>query len=74
MDLNNIEHIEKYDPEEELLFNSFIMDVKKASKFLDVSTKTIYKLVAQDEIPYKKVGGKIRFLLSELISWLKERR
>jgi excisionase family DNA binding protein len=48
-----------------------ILTVRETAKLLRVSTKTIYKKVSRDEIPHKKVGGKIRFLLPVLMEWLK---
>ena len=48
-----------------------IITVREAAKLLRVSTKTIYKKVSRDEIPHKRVGSKIRFLLPVLMEWMK---
>ena len=56
---------------DKLLIDSRIFTVKEVAKFLKVSQKTIYKLVSTGEIPHKKIGSKIRFLLPEVITWMK---
>lgn len=53
------------------LFENQVLTVKDAAKLLRVTTKTIYKKVRLGEIPHKKVGSEIRFLLPQLIRWLK---
>jgi excisionase family DNA binding protein len=60
-----------YDPEE--VFENQTLTVQGAAKFLKCSTKTIYKRCADNSIPHKKLGTKYRFLLSELVAWMKER-
>ena len=52
-------------------FENQVLTVKEAAKLLRVTTKTIYKKVRHGEIPHKKVGSEIRFLLPQLIRWLK---
>jgi excisionase family DNA binding protein len=32
---------------------------------------TIYKLTSEGKIPYEKPGGKLRFLTSDLLAWVK---
>ena len=48
-----------------------IITVREAASLLRVSTKTIYKKVSRGEIPHKKIGSKIRFLLPALMEWMK---
>jgi excisionase family DNA binding protein len=52
-------------------FDNQILTVKEVAKLLKLSTKTIYKRVSHGEIPHKKIGDEIRFLLPELMSWMK---
>lgn len=53
------------------LIENQIITVREAAKILRVSAKTIYKKVSRDEIPHKKIGSKIRFLLPVLMDWMK---
>lgn len=54
------------------LFEIQILDIKKASNYLGISTKTLYSLVQENAIPYKRVGRKIRFFLPQLVEWVKQ--
>ncbi|KQC31839.1 hypothetical protein AAY42_17290 [Flagellimonas eckloniae] len=45
--------------------------IAEASKFLGRSNQTIYKDVQSGNIPYYKKGGKLYFLKSELLEWVK---
>jgi excisionase family DNA binding protein len=38
-----------------------IMDIRNAAKFLQIKERTLYRLVADGEIPGIKVGGQWRF-------------
>ncbi len=55
----------------EPIFQNQILTVREVAKFLKLSTKTVYKRVSSGEIPHKKIGDEIRFLLPELMSWMK---
>lgn len=46
-----------------------LMNVQEAAKFLRVAPKTLYSLVSQRRIPYRKAGRRLLFLESELIDW-----
>jgi excisionase family DNA binding protein len=46
-----------------------LMEVKEAAEFLRVAPKTLYGLVSQRRIPYRKAGRRLLFLESELIEW-----
>ncbi len=52
-------------------FENYILTVKEAAGFLKFSTKTIYQMVGSGELPCKKTSKGIRFLLPELIGWMK---
>lgn len=58
-----------YEPDQ--FFENQVLTVKDTAMLLKLSTKTVYKLVAQGEIPHKQVGSEIRILHSELMSWMK---
>jgi excisionase family DNA binding protein len=48
-----------------------ILDIRSAAKYLHIRERTLYRLVAEREIPGIKVGGQWRFskrLLDEMFS------
>ncbi|MGK5083980.1 helix-turn-helix domain-containing protein [Bdellovibrionota bacterium FG-1] len=53
------------------LFENQILTVKEVADLLKMSTKTVYKHVRAGVIPCKKIGKEIRFLLPELLRWMK---
>jgi len=46
-----------------------LMDVQEASEFLRIAPKTLYGLVSQRRIPFRKAGRRLLFLQSELLDW-----
>jgi excisionase family DNA binding protein len=46
-----------------------LMDVAEAAEFLRVSPETLYTLVSQRRIPFRKAGRRLLFLESELLDW-----
>ncbi|MGE4233555.1 MAG: helix-turn-helix domain-containing protein [Bacteriovoracia bacterium] len=55
----------------EVFFENYILTVKEAARLLKFSTKTVYAMVSRGELPCKKTSKGIRFLLPELIGWMK---
>lgn len=54
------------------LFENQVFTVEEVARLLKVSSKTIYKYVRQETIPFKRLSdGTIRFLLPVLLSWMK---
>ena len=47
--------------------------VKEAAELLNVSSKTIYRWVADEKIPFARVGGQYRFSKGRLQEWLLHR-
>jgi len=45
------------------------MDVREAAEFLRMAPKTLYGLVSQRRIPFRKAGRRLLFLQSELLEW-----
>lgn len=43
-----------------------LLDVHEASRFLDISPRGLYRLVAANEIPAYRVGRQLRFDEAEL--------
>ena len=52
-----------------LIFDNLILDVRDAARFLKLSEKTLYNHL--DDIPHKRIGRSIRFLLPDLTKWLR---
>lgn len=45
------------------------MNVKEAAALLRLEPKSLYSLVSQRRIPFRKEGRRLLFLESELIEW-----
>lgn len=48
------------------------LNVKETAQILRVSTKTVYKLIAEGKLPAVKVGRENRIAKSELIQYLRQ--
>ncbi|HEV7903187.1 MAG TPA: helix-turn-helix domain-containing protein [Pyrinomonadaceae bacterium] len=49
-----------------------LLTVKEAAAFLSLKPRTIYAMVAERRIPYRKAGRLLRFERAELLEWSKE--
>jgi excisionase family DNA binding protein len=47
------------------------LDVKETAEMLRLKTRTIYDMVSQERIPYRKAGDRTIFLLDEILEWTK---
>src|SRR5688572_3110498 len=45
------------------------LSVKELAELLRIKTRTIYEMVSQGRIPYRKVGDRTIFLLDEILEW-----
>lgn len=63
------QHLDVYDPSQ--LFDNQVMTVTDLACFLKCSTKKIYILVSNRQVPFKRVGRQIRFHLPDIQEWLK---
>lgn len=45
------------------------LDVKELAELLKIKTRTIYEMVSQGRIPYRKAGDRTIFLLDEILEW-----
>ena len=52
-----------------------LLNVSELATFLKVKPRTIYEMVAQNRIPYRKPPGSniLRFDLDEIVAWAKAR-
>lgn len=48
--------------------------VDEVADLLRCKKRTIYDMVEQNRIPYRKVGGRLLFDADEIIEWTKEKR
>jgi excisionase family DNA binding protein len=48
-----------------------LLSVPETARLLNVSVRTLYALVARDDIPHVRVGGQIRFVPEALEEWLR---
>lgn len=49
-----------------------VLSIKQAAEFLSLSTSTLYTYVNLRKIPFSKRNGKLYFLKSSLLKWIKE--
>ena len=49
------------------------LKVEEVATLLRCKRRTIYDMVEQERIPYRKVGGRLLFDLDEIIDWTKQR-
>ena len=45
------------------------LNVKEVAELLRIKTRTIYEMVSQGRIPYRKAGDRTIFLLDEILEW-----
>jgi excisionase family DNA binding protein len=45
------------------------LNVKEVADLLRIKTRTVYEMVSQRRIPYRKVGDRTIFLLDEILEW-----
>jgi excisionase family DNA binding protein len=51
-----------------------LVDIKDASTYLSTSIRHIRRLVQKDELPFVKIGGKLRFDKADLQRYIDEHR
>lgn len=50
------------------------LSVKDVAKLINVSAKTIYRMISNETIPCFRVGGQWRFDRREIVSWMEDTR
>lgn len=61
----------KPEPKEEAVEKMpMVLTTTEAMKFLKISKWKIYDLINKNEIPYRNIGNRKRFLTNELIKWM----
>jgi excisionase family DNA binding protein len=51
-----------------------LFDIETVAGSLAISIRQVRRLVAEDRIPYLRIGGLIRFDPDEIIEWVDDRR
>ena len=51
-----------------------IVNVKELSKLISIPESTIYKYTANCQIPFIKMGNRIRFEMADIEKWLEEHK
>ncbi len=51
-----------------------IMNIDELSEYIKLDRQTIYALTSNREIPFCKPTGKLLFLKSEILQWLRDSR
>ena len=49
-----------------------VMDIDELAQYLKMGKRTIYRLVAEGEIPHARIGGALRFPSWRVDAWLDE--
>lgn len=47
-----------------------LLDLTQAAKLLDISEKSLLRLLAQEEVPARKLVGKWRFSKKTILTWI----
>ena len=53
------------------LVENLIWGIDEVSQFTSYSKGTIYNLVSEGEIPFRKKRGRLWFIPSEILNWMK---
>ena len=56
--------------DDSLFFDNLVWTIKDVAKELNCSIRLVQKLVAEDKIPYAKVGRLVRFSRLRIYDWL----
>jgi excisionase family DNA binding protein len=51
-----------------------LLTIPEVAELLKLSASTVRRLQRQRKIPFVKVGGSVRFIRSDLVAYLEERR
>lgn len=61
--MNNIRNTETNQPQ--------FLNVKEVAELLRLKPRTIYEMVSERRIPFRKAGDRTIFLLDEILKWTK---
>ncbi|HSH44854.1 MAG TPA: helix-turn-helix domain-containing protein [Longimicrobiales bacterium] len=50
--------------------NERLWDIEDVARFLRVSDRTVRRRMEEDGLPHRWIGGKLRFIASEVRAWV----
>lgn len=53
---------------------SYLLTYNEAARLLRIHPVTLRRLVSQRRIPFVKIGRSVRFVLEDLVQWIKDHR
>jgi excisionase family DNA binding protein len=51
-----------------------LLNVEELSELFSIPRENIYRLIKAGELPYLRIGKRIRFDESEIVEWLKSKK
>lgn len=51
-----------------------LVNVKDVAAYLGLAKSTVYELAKEDRIPHRRIGGRVKFDMSEIDDWLDRTR
>lgn len=49
-----------------------LKSVEEIAAYLKITTRTVYRLITEGDMPHRKIGGSIRFDMAEIEAWSKK--
>lgn len=66
-----INRVDRRNVDHNVLFDNLIWTIDEVCQFTTYKRGTIYNLVSDGSIPYRKRGKRLFFVPSEILSWVK---
>ena len=51
-----------------------LLNIKEVSEYLGISQKGLYNMIYRREIPFIKIGGRVRFDIIDLDKWIERQK
>ena len=52
------------------IFDKPILSIDDIADILICSSKTVRRMIARNEIPYRRIRGRVRFIRAEIVDWI----
>lgn len=69
-----INRVDRRNVDHNVLFDNLIWTIDEVCQFTTYKRGTIYNLVSNGSIPYRKCGRKLFFVPNEILCWIKGER
>lgn len=56
------------------MINKRLLTPKEVSEYLGISVKGIYNMVYRRQIPFVKIGGRLKFDIRDIDNWIEENK